>query len=428
MLFRSKLFDHWDTWMYYHEGRYYLYYLINNGIGRTNWDGFGVAVSEDGVHYEDQGRVLIQSEKNTCFLGTGAVWKAPDFEASHKFICNYSEHRQTEKGEQQTILFATSTDLVHWDKLGDDKAFSVDERYYVDAGVNCRWDCIYPLEKENGGYYGYFTANPIDCVGVGIGESEDGIHWRALAPVQVNLEPHYVGRLDIEAGAIACHKGIYYLMIGNYTKGMALCTSDSPLGPFSLMKKNWYLLPRTFTQDGESGQLHAYFPRFFSDGNNLLVNFHVLLREKDQNGMDRTYMAPLKKVLFDEEGILRLHWWENNDILLGDISAESMETWMSDVSYRCGEVLQFHLEGGMSFLLLLDRNGKCRLWDNEGIELKVDRSMSLAETCTLRVLVRGSLSEMYADGEYLCSYTAKGQILSASADGHGIVRRKLLLP
>lgn len=63
MLFRSKLFDHWDTWMYYHEGRYYLYYLINNGIGRTNWDGFGVAVSEDGVHYEDQGRVLIQSEK-----------------------------------------------------------------------------------------------------------------------------------------------------------------------------------------------------------------------------------------------------------------------------------------------------------------------------------------------------------------------------
>ena len=66
MLFRSKLFDHWDTWMYYHEGRYYLYYLINNGIGRTNWDGFGVAVSEDGVHYEDQGRVLIQSEKNTC--------------------------------------------------------------------------------------------------------------------------------------------------------------------------------------------------------------------------------------------------------------------------------------------------------------------------------------------------------------------------
>ena len=161
MLFRSKLFDHWDTWMYYHEGRYYLYYLINNGIGRTNWDGFGVAVSEDGVHYEDQGRVLIQSEKNTCFLGTGAVWKSPDFEESHKFICNYSEHRQTEKGEQQTIFFATSTDLVHWNKLGEDNAFSVDERYYVDAGANCRWDCIYPLEKENVGYYGYFTQIPL---------------------------------------------------------------------------------------------------------------------------------------------------------------------------------------------------------------------------------------------------------------------------
>jgi hypothetical protein len=234
--------------------------------------------------------------------------------------------------------------------------------------------------------------------------------------------------LEIEAGAIACHNGIYYLMTGSYYKGMALCTSNSPLGPFSLMKKNWYLLPRTFTQDGESGQLHAYFPRFFSDGNNLFVNFHVLLREKDKNSMDRTYMAPLKKVLFDEEGILRLHWWEGNDILLGEISSELEDAWMSDVSYRCGDEVLFHLEGEKTFLLRLDRNGKFLLWDAEGIELKVDRSMSLAETCSLRVLVRGSISEMYVDGEYLCSYTAKGQILSVFTDGHDAVQRKLLLP
>ena len=34
----------WDTWLYYHEGRHYLFYLFKNHPG-TPGSGIGVAVS-----------------------------------------------------------------------------------------------------------------------------------------------------------------------------------------------------------------------------------------------------------------------------------------------------------------------------------------------------------------------------------------------
>jgi len=45
----------WDTWLYYHEGKYYLYYLAGGG-GR--WDGHELAISEDGVHWTEHGVVI----------------------------------------------------------------------------------------------------------------------------------------------------------------------------------------------------------------------------------------------------------------------------------------------------------------------------------------------------------------------------------
>ena len=104
MIFRTKKFDAtWDTWVYYHDGVIYLYYLIT---GRSPGEGFGVATSRDGVHFTDHGLALEASDKMVVYLGTGSVWKAPDFAQSHKFICNYSEWREVEGEIQQNILFA----------------------------------------------------------------------------------------------------------------------------------------------------------------------------------------------------------------------------------------------------------------------------------------------------------------------------------
>ena len=50
MVFRStEVADQWDTWCYHHDGTYYLYYLIS---GDCLGEGFGVASSPDGVHWQ----------------------------------------------------------------------------------------------------------------------------------------------------------------------------------------------------------------------------------------------------------------------------------------------------------------------------------------------------------------------------------------
>jgi len=72
MIFKSdKVAAHWYTWAYYHEGTYYLYYLITeHGPG----EGFGVATSKDGVHWEDHGWALHQSEKNNFVAMSVSHW------------------------------------------------------------------------------------------------------------------------------------------------------------------------------------------------------------------------------------------------------------------------------------------------------------------------------------------------------------------
>src|SRR5207244_400189 len=56
MIFKSEMVSKtWDTWMYYQDGTYYLYYLTSEiGAG----DGFGVATSLDAITWHDYGRVL----------------------------------------------------------------------------------------------------------------------------------------------------------------------------------------------------------------------------------------------------------------------------------------------------------------------------------------------------------------------------------
>ena len=93
MIFRSEKFRaQWDSWLFYHEG----------------------------VHYEDLGLIIEASEKMVVFLGTGSVWKDPGFEESGRFFINYSEWRNDDSRRPvQCILFAYSSDLIHWEKSGD---------------------------------------------------------------------------------------------------------------------------------------------------------------------------------------------------------------------------------------------------------------------------------------------------------------------
>ena len=67
----------WDTWLYFHAGKFYLYYLANTQ-GRK-WDNISLATSPDGVHWTEVGRVL-SSSKGVTWMGSGSVYKSPTFE------------------------------------------------------------------------------------------------------------------------------------------------------------------------------------------------------------------------------------------------------------------------------------------------------------------------------------------------------------
>ncbi len=94
VFFKSDLvMSQWDTWLHFHDGINYLYYLAELN-SKARWAGFGVACSSDGVSWQDKGVCLYASDRMVSFLGTGSVWRSPSFATDKTFICNYSEYHR----------------------------------------------------------------------------------------------------------------------------------------------------------------------------------------------------------------------------------------------------------------------------------------------------------------------------------------------
>jgi len=385
----------WDTWLYFHEGTFYLYYLAKSG---PKWDNISMATSSDGVHWKEVGCILSKGE-DVVWMGTGSTWKSPSFEQDRKFFMNFSEW----KGPRQTIFFAESTDLVHWTRLNNEYEFEQDERWYQPNG---RWDCIYTIKRPGGGLYGYWTATPKERGSFGFGQSEDGVIWEALQP------PETYGVGDGEVGAVEKIGDKYYMMFG--AGGiMVTLMSDKPEGPFHAAEKNFRLL---------SG--HTYFSRFFPMPDGVLVNHHSIAR----NG--QVYFAPLKQSLITPDGMLRLGWWTGNEkmkheavdvnlsaaidsdspiVMLegsfdtdqGVILEGTLPLPESPSSLRSG--LYIECEKGHGSAILVDADGIAELGpmqaDGSGFscEKQVNREVSFGNSPAFRLLLKHSLLEFYLD-------------------------------
>lgn len=127
-----------------------------------------------------------------------------------------------------------------------DEVFDIDEKLYEPKG---RWDCIYPIERSEGGYYGTWTATPKGREdkngGIGFGYSEDGLHWHAM-------ESNGIFPDADESGAIVKKDGKYYGMFGLFGTGMIGYKADSVNGPYTRCAENTVMLPFEST----------YFPDF----------------------------------------------------------------------------------------------------------------------------------------------------------------------
>ena len=390
----------WDTWVYYHEGKFYMYYLAGPA---GKWDGHELAISEDGVHWKEHG-VVVKPRAGVTWMGTGHIWKSPDFDTTHQWVMNYSEWF----GNKQDIMFVTSTDLLNWTKVDEKHRFVQDIRWYKENG---RWDCIDAIQRPDGHLYGYFTADPDGSkvkyrpCGFGFAESKDGIAWTALPTVE--------GDIAGEFGGIQKFGEKYYILI---SEGR-VAVGDKPEGPFLAQKKN----PNAFGQDCD-----IYFPRFFhtAPGGPLVNHFYT---------GGPVFAAPLKDVEVDREGILRLKWWKNNDKLKArpvetrlvaagkeyssslrmlDAKLDLNRTYV--IEGTIGEVLP-QIGGGSKPGIFFDQGngqGQCLAFSREAVQFgDIDgstfkarqtsrRDLDMGPVLNFRVVIKGDMMELYVN-DYL---------------------------
>ena len=322
MFHSSAVSKEWDTWVFVENGTFYAYYLVTEvSFG----EGFGVATSTDGVHFEDHGYVWhgpswwspkeIQREGGKYWEGSSAVWRAADFNKTGRYLINYSV--MDTHCSCQNITFAESYDLIHWsnglEKNESNKFpwFDIDPSLYKVKGG--RWDTIYSIpvpgpgqENLRDGYprYGYWTASPSvngTVTGTfGLGKTSDGFTWEALPSPKMLPEP-----IGAELGAVEyVREGVYVAMLGyGWPRTMLAYTAPSPLGPFTRNTKNLNFLNGS-----------CYYSRFFRGPEQELLVTH---QTWDNHGTHYSYISPFKLGTVDEEGTFRLKWWPVNEKLKG---------------------------------------------------------------------------------------------------------------
>ena len=398
----------WDTWLYYYNGLYYQFYLA--GIP-GKWDSFELMTSIDGVKWQEVGKIL-EPRKGTTWMGTGHIIESPNFKNHPQWIMNYSEWF----GDKQDIMFATSDDLLHWEKVNDSLRFIQDERWYKAKG---RWDCIDCVKRNDGSFYGYFTADPLfekfphPVCGFGFAWSKDGITWNALPPVE--------GDIKGELGGIQKIGDRYYITV---SEGR-IASADKPEGPFLAQQKN----PNMFGQGCD-----IYFPRFFHNPpidktlkeNGVLVNHFY-------TGKDTIFSAPIKAVDIDKEGILRLKWWEQNNLLKdrkfklslvkNSNSSEIVQFFREIFSTNDVGIVESHIKltydehekspvgfyfnigSDSGYVLLLNRKETAFGTMNSNgynlkITVKINRDIDFNENSTVRLVFKRDMMEAYLD-DYL---------------------------
>jgi hypothetical protein len=348
---------------------------------------------------------MIKPREGVTWMGTGHIWKSPDFGRNPTWVINYSEWF----GDKQDIMFATSTDLVNWTKVDEKHRFVQDKRWYKEKG---RWDCIDAVLRPDGSLYGYFTADPdpgkvkYRPCGFGFAESRDGIAWTALPPIE--------GDISGEFGGIQKIGEKYYIII---SEGR-VAVGDKPEGPFLGQAKNHNVFGKG---------CDIYFPRFFHNapGGPLVNHFYT-------NGT--IFAAPIKAIDIDHEGIMRLKWWKNNDNLKAtpvetklvaagagyapsirmlaqnlDLGRTSVIEGEVDLSRQRpedgGQGIFFDSGNGQGQCLLLARD-KVRFGEikADGSSLKIQqtstRDMEFGPTVSFRLLVRADMMEFYLN-DYL---------------------------
>ena len=304
-----------DSALYYFEGVHYLFVMYRSPRQETpGCDGISLATSTDGVHFAEVGPILNKADDAEAIGGITRPWRA-----AGKFLMGFSERRSG----VQSIFFAESGDLIHWARLGEEFRFDPDPRWYDDTPVG-RWDDLWVLSEDDGGYRGYLTARTlygtpgIAFESICMAQSDDGIRWHAIAPPTFDWgewPPMSIG----EVAGVEKLGDRYYMiqhfaehMLGNRqvrehpgrTEGMYVFIAESPDGPFRPDVEGFRFPPS-----------YNVFTRFYRAGDDMLINH----KSVERCGPGATHWTPpLKKAVLTPEGHLRMGYWNGNDAAKGE--------------------------------------------------------------------------------------------------------------
>lgn len=321
MLFKPTGTKLWDTFILPHNNKYYLFYLQ---LRHKAWDGYGLAISDDLIHWTDRGTIL-EADPVGSVIGSGMVYRAGD-----RWIINFSG----EKDGVQQIYFAESDDLLNWRKLSRKIVCVPDPRWYENKmGDNdrmARWDCVWAVPQTDGSFLGFVTAGhkngPAGANGVaGLVSSRDGIHWTAEPPAS---EP--CGMVWAEVGCYLHFGPCHYLLIGSssglgarfdpvYTVsgksgGMyVMMSSKSIRGPYRLVDGDPLLLGCRNAPPNWA-YIPAYFVRVFEQNSQYFLYHHWMSRADFLDG----WFGTIKILEENAPGRLSIKYWPGNEKLKGE--------------------------------------------------------------------------------------------------------------
>lgn len=299
----------WDPSVVYHDGRWFMFYMIGKNPGEWHRKAMCLAVSDDAVHWEEIGPIVDHRDLPIP-VKAGRVWRTAD-----RFMMNHGSIVTSEEGvRQDCIKFWESDDLRKWRSRGEDNLVFADQRWY---GV--RWDCMDVIPRIPGrtdsGYWGYLTADQRPdwpYFSVGMLQSEDGVSWSVLPPPIFDWGDVPQQGMEVGGCEYICAK--YYLILssrfnylGNRGYSMFTFISEGPTGPFRPDREAFRLC-------GTSAVDTLWLSAFCRSPEEPLISTYMC---REPIGED-VWFAPLKKAIVDSAGHLRLGYWDGNGSLKGD--------------------------------------------------------------------------------------------------------------
>jgi sucrose-6-phosphate hydrolase SacC (GH32 family) len=247
----------WDFWLVDDGQTYHLFFLyasraLKDPDDRHNRASVGHAVSHDLVTWERVTDALVRGDQpafDDLATWTGSVVRHPD----GTWFMFYTGSTLTPAGNIQTIGFATSTDLLHWDKNPANPVLAADSRWYEKL-ANGHWhdeafrDPWVMPDADGNGWHLLITARancgPIDDRGVvGHAWSADLRNWELLPPLS---EPGQ-GFAQLEVTQVADIDGRTLLMFSCLRKdlsaarratgtagGVWVAAASTQVGPYDL--------------------------------------------------------------------------------------------------------------------------------------------------------------------------------------------------